>query len=128
MFRFALILLAVIATTPTKAVAGNATFVQRVCTDSACTMDCEGNVFQQGQCIPIEGTGSVIATCIASPPNPVLFQQIFATSENCTGPYINASSPLDTCFQAGPSEYAENHCGTTTSHHGTGTRLRIPQN
>jgi C1A family cysteine protease len=101
-------------TPPTPAPTGPAPggdFQQKVCTDAQCTQGCQTDSFPQNQCLQVDGGGSIIAVCEPS----VLKQTYYFMSSTCTGPSMDASGPLNTCFSASDNAYAENICPSSSS-------------
>jgi C1A family cysteine protease len=89
----------------------NATFEQKVCTDSACTQGCQAHVFPQNQCLAVNGGGSMLAVCEPT----MLKQTYYYLSSTCTGPSMDASSPLNQCVQANGGGYFENVCPSSAA-------------
>ena len=104
--KTAFILLAFVAC----AFAANGTFTQKVCSDAKCSKGCQSNSFPEGQCIPVQGGGSIVALC-APPKAPTeLNQTYYQDSTTCTGASQNQISPLNKCQQDSSGSYFENLC------------------
>ena len=92
------------------AFAANGTFTQKVCSDAKCSQGCQSNSFPEGQCIPVQGGGSIICLCAPSDAPTELNQTYYQDSTTCTGASQNQISPLNKCQQDSSGSYFENLC------------------
>nr|AFA34858.1 cathepsin L-like protein [Trypanosoma dionisii] len=70
-------------------------FVQMSCNDAACSEECENVTLPTDQCLLTSSGGSAIVRCEAA----ALTEEVFFTSENCSGPSMNSSVSLNECHQ-----------------------------
>ena len=122
--KTAFVLLAFLACA--SAFAANGTFSQKVCSDAKCSQGCQSNSFPEGQCIPVQGGGSIIALCIPPAAPKELNQTYYSDSTTCTGASQNQIAPLNKCQQDSSGSYFENLCSKAQGVVGRlGQKLRV---
>ena len=96
---------------PQPTPAANGTFVQKQCTNSACTQGCRSETLPQGQCLRLEGGGSAKAQCTST----ALQMTIYPLSQDCSGFSETSEQPINQCVQDESGTYLENICNNGAS-------------
>jgi len=99
------------APTPTPTSAG--TFIQKQCTDAACTQGCTSHTFQQNTCLSLTNGGSATAVCQPTD----LLLTIYLESSDCTGASMQQAQSINTCEQDESGTYLENVCPASSNFH-----------
>jgi len=93
---------------PTPAPAYNGDITQKVWATGDCTGAVNSSSFAQGQCLQMNGGGSLTMSCDMT--DGVITQQIFILSDSCQGPYEQGVATYDTCLQANGGGTVEFFC------------------